>query len=159
MNRKLYMAWLAAALFLLGAGQALGAEGKAAPKEIPDTPKAVQVDRQTAVSIEHRGTDDVGARLVFHLKEIFNRSSLFKLTAKDEKKLRMIVTTRDEFQGRPGLSSAYAVAWLYSETEETLKYYLSGDVGLVASNGVEQAAEALAAETEKVSAKYSYLFE
>ncbi|MGE4297150.1 MAG: hypothetical protein AB7E47_03900 [Desulfovibrionaceae bacterium] len=132
---------------------------KAAQARIPDKPAPPKADRSTPVTVEQRGTDDVGARLVFHVKELFNKNTLFSLSAKDGKKLKLIVSTSEEFPDRPALGSVYAAVWVYSESESTLKYYLDSRVGVVDAPDAARVAEVLAATTDTVASKYAYLFE
>ena len=132
----------------------------AAKKEIPDKPAAPkQIETRTPVFVEHHGSDNVGGRLAYHLKETMEKSALFRLTSKDEKKLKAILFSKDEFNGRPNMSSIYTVVWAYSENEGTLKYYLASDVGLVHAASVKEEAEALAGRTHEVLSSYGYLFE
>ncbi len=129
-------------------------------KDIPDTPSAPpRKELKTPVAVEHQGKDSVGGRLVFHLKELFNGSNLFSLATGDGRKIKLIVTTMEEFQERPNTTSLVSVVWTYSENEGTLKYYLAGEIGLVHSVSVKEDAERLAGRTQELSAKYGYLFE
>ncbi len=133
----------------------------AAPKlDIPDKPDQVKQERgKIPVTVELRGDDNVGGRLAYHLKELFEKSGLFELSAKDERKIKIMLRTVEEFPGRPNMSSAYAVVIVYSETEGTLKYLLAHDVGFVHTSSVKEDAETLVAKTHEVYSKYSYLFE
>jgi hypothetical protein len=142
-----------------GAALAQNGTGPGQPEAIPDTPRAVQSSEGTPVSVVHRGTDDAGVRLAFQLKETVNRSSLFRLSDPDERSVQVLLITREEFPGRPGAASVYAVTWLYSESEGTLKYHLDADAGVVDGSNVAKAAETLAGRTDEVSTRYSYLFE
>lgn len=126
---------------------------------LPDTPSSDPTDRTTPVFVVHSGTDDTGVKLAFALKELFNRASLFRLTDQDEKKLTLQVTTRPEFPSRPRLGSVYSVTWLYSESEGTLKFFLDSEIGTVDAHDAEQIARSIAARTDAVSLRYSYLFE
>jgi len=137
------------------------AEAKPEGQAIPDTPKKdTGVDgRRTPVGIEHADTDVVGTRMVYHLKELLGRSSLMGLTTKDEKKLVLAIQTREEFTGRPAVSSIYSVAWLYSAKDGTLRYFLSADTGIVDAVTLEQTVEALLVKTDKMAATYGYLFQ
>jgi len=159
MRLKYLMASIAFVLLLAPA--ALWAqEGNASLKNIPDTPATPQLnERSTPVSIDHQGQDNVGTRLVFHLKEIFAKSPLFALSAKDERKVRLVIRSQEEFADRPNTTSLVSLVWLYSENEGTLKYYLDGSVELVHSATVREQAEALASRTHDIAAKYSYLFD
>lgn len=162
--RTLQSIALVLAVCLLACGPALAQESNqplAAPKEdIPDKPTPTeQKERKIVVSVEHDGADNVGGRLAYHLKELFDRSSLFTLSTKDERKIKVILRTEEEFPGRPNMSSAYAAVFVYSETEGTLKYLLSSEVGFVHSASVKEDAEVLAGKAHEVYSKYSYLFE
>ena len=66
---------------------------------VPDSPATV-ADRSSPVNVEHEGTDTIGAKLAFDLKELFNSSSLFTLSEKDEPKLQVLISTAPEFPGR-----------------------------------------------------------
>ena len=111
------------------------------------------------VAVVHGDLDVAGAALVLRLKEILNESSLFRLTDKDEKKLKIIVESREEFPGRPGIASAYSAIWVYSASENILTHYLDSEVGFVAPDGAAVAAQALATATDDVASRYAYLFE
>ncbi len=133
---------------------------KAVAKEIPDKPTAVR-SKPTVIPVivEQTGEDTVGGRLAYHLKELFSKSALFTVTAKDEKKIKLLLDTQVEFQGRPSTSSIYSAVWVYSENEGTLKYYLASEAGLVHGISVKDTAEILANKTHEVFTRYSYLFE
>ncbi len=151
---------VAALLFLLtGTAQLFAQEPKAPSKEIPNTPVEQKPDRSTPVAVDHQGADEVGVRLAFHMKEILNKASLFELAVGKGKKIKVVLFTREEFEGRPGLGSVYGVVWLYSEGEGSLSYYLAGRVGVADSARVREAAEALVAETQGVAVRYSYLLD
>jgi hypothetical protein len=133
----------------------------AAPKiDLPDNPEPPKQERgKIPVTVELRGDDNVGGRLAYHLKELFEKSGLFDLSAKDERKIKVMLRTVEEFPGRPNMSSAYAVVFVYSETEGTLKYLLAHDVGFVHTSSVKEDAETLVGKTHEVYSRYSYLFE
>lgn len=162
--RALQSVFLVLALVLLAGFPAAAQESNqplAAPREdIPDKPTTTEKkESKIIVSVEHDGADNVGGRLAYHLKELFDRSSLFTLSTSDERKLKVILRTREEFAGRPNMSSAYAAVFVYSETEGTLKYLLSSEVGFVHSASVKEDAEVLAGKAHEIYSKYSYLFE
>ena len=108
--------------------------------------------------MEHDDTDPVGARLAYHLKELLGRSSLMVPTNKDEKKLVIVLRTREEFPGRPNLCSIYSVSWLFSAREGSLKYFLTAETGIVDASGVDQTADAILGKTDKLATTYGYLF-
>jgi hypothetical protein len=150
-----------------GAGPSSGQEAKARPAPAAAAPAAPEpaakkaedvAAKKTPVAIEHDDSDPVGARLAYRLKELLGRSSLMAPTNKDEKKLVLVLKTKEEFPGRPNLCSIYAVSWLFSSREGALKYFLASEAGIVDASGVEQAAEALLGRTDKLATTYGYLF-
>ncbi len=131
------------------------AKGQEKPAPAPGAGQAVG----TPITVEHTGEDELGARLGMALKEVFAQSTLFMVSDRDEKKIKVMLATEREFAQRPNSSSVYAIVWVYSESENTLKYYLNATTGLVHEGAVDAKAEALAAATEKLTARYSYLFD
>ena len=138
--------------------QDAGNQGQAATA-IENRPAQSGTDRVTPVAVIHDDLDVTGAALVLRLTEILNESSLFRLTDKDEKKIKIIVSSKEEFPGRPGIASAYSVVWIYSASENVLTHYLDSEVGFVAPDGTAAAARALATATDDVASRYAYLFE
>ncbi|MHC1790198.1 hypothetical protein [Solidesulfovibrio sp.] len=141
------------------------AKPKAAPPQAaPAAPEAAAkkadepAAKKTPVAIEHDDSDPVGARLAYRLKEQLGRSALMVPSNRDEKKLVIVIKTREEFPGRPNLCSIYAVSWLFSSREGALKYYLASEAGIVDAGGVDQTAEALLGRTDKLASTYGYLF-
>ena len=161
MRKASIFATVAALLFLgVGVTQLFAQEPKAPSREIPDAPLEHKTGRSTTVAVDHQGSDEVGVRLAFHMKEILNKATLFELAAGDgKKKIKVELFTKEEFEGRPGLGSVYGVVWLYSEGEGSLSYYLAGRVGVADAARVREAAEALVAETQGVAVRYSYLLD
>jgi hypothetical protein len=144
-----------------GAGQDAesGAEADMRAQAIEDKPEPSEPDQRTPVFVVHTGDDALGGRLAFRLKENFNTASLFELTGDDVRKIKILVNTRTEFPGRPALGSIYSVTWIYQASENMLTHYLSSEIGVIPPDGLEELAEEIAARTEKVSTRYSYLFE
>jgi hypothetical protein len=124
----------------------------------PDKPSKA-AETRTPIMVEHQGSDNVGGRLAYQLKELLEKSALFRLTNKDEKKLKLLLISKEEFPGRPNMSSVYSAVWTYSENDGTLKYYLASDVGLISAAAVKEEAEALVGRTHESLTSYSYLFE
>lgn len=128
------------------------------PAESP-APKAPDSSaKRLAITVEHDDTDPLGAKLAYHLKELLGRSSLMTLTNKDEKKIVIVLKTKEEFPGRPNLSSIYAISWLFSAKSGSLRYFLNAEAGIVDASGVDEAAEAILSKTDKLAATYGYLF-
>ncbi len=131
-----------------------------APTEAAPAPKEADkpASRKTPVAIEHDDNDPLGARLAYRLKELLGRSSLMQPTNKDEKKLVVVIKTKEEFPGRPALSSIYSVSWLFSSREGALRYFLTSEAGIVDATGIDQTAETLMSRTDKLAGTYGYLF-
>lgn len=120
--------------------------------------KAEPTGKRLAITVEHDDTDPLGARLAYRLKELLGRSSLMTLSNKDEKKIVIVLKTREEFPGRPNLCSIYGVSWLFSAREGSLKYFLNAETGIVDGTDLDQTAEAILAKTDKLAGTYGYLF-
>ena len=112
----------------------------------------------TPIAILHEGTDSLGAKLAYQLKEIFNSGTMFALNDKDEPKLQMIINTVSEFPSRPGVGSLYCVVWTYSERPTALSSYLAQEVGVMTPENLAEIAEKLASRTSGLAAKHSYIF-
>ncbi|WP_051258045.1 hypothetical protein [Desulfovibrio cuneatus] len=112
----------------------------------------------TPVFVELEGTDTIGAKLSMQLQEMFNSGTLFTLTAKDEPKIRILISTKPEFTSRPGVGSAYSVIWLYHERSTAFTSYLASEVGVVSLDEVPALAMRIAERTTGLAAKYSYIF-
>ncbi len=141
-------------MFPLGAGSALAAENAVS---LPDTPIKM-LERRSPVVVEHEGNDSIGARLATRLKELFNSSNLFLLENKDVPKLCVYISTKPEFESRPGVGSAYAVVWAFSQSENTLRHYLGRDVGLLSPDEVNDLAAKIVERTDSMATKFGYLF-
>jgi hypothetical protein len=128
------------------------------PAEAPQKKSESPAAKKTSIAIEQDDVDPLGARLAYRLKEMLGRSSLMQLTNKDEKKIVIVIKTKEEFPGRPNLSSIYSISWLFSSREGSLKYFLTSEAGIVDSAGVDQTVEAILAKTDKLATTYGYLF-
>lgn len=136
---------------------ALAAQPPAAGKTVPDKPAAV-VDRTTPVMVEHEGADTLGAKFAFQLKSLFNSSSLFSLTDKDEPKLKVLIATAEEFPSRPHIASVYSITWTFSQADGTLSFFLAHEVGVTTNEDLDAFVTKVASRADGMAAKYSYLF-
>jgi len=112
----------------------------------------------TPIAVMHEGTDTLGAKLTYQLKEIFNSGTLFDLNDKDVPKLQMFISTSSEFPSRPGVGSVYSVVWVYSERSTVLSNYLAHESGVVSGDNLSDLADKLAARTSGLAAKHAYIF-
>ena len=128
-------------------------------KSVQDVPQAVAQEGKIPVMDVYQDMDSLGRRLVFNLRERFNTSDLFRLSGYKERKLKIYISSQEEFQARPGLSSIYSLVWTYSYGEDVLSNYLAHQVGIIKSNAVQDLVETLVARTDEISMQYSYLFE
>lgn len=134
----------------------------AQPKQAPgdqEQPVNAETSQGLPVLIEHDGTDPVGLRLGFHLKETFLKSGLFRLAGAEERHFSLRLITREQFKDRPYLGSVYALVWRYVENREVLAYSLGERLGFVDADIVAQEAEVIAAETDRIKGRYGYLLE
>lgn len=124
---------------------------------LPNTPVAT-VDRSTAIAIEHEGNDSLGIELSMKLKERLNSSNLFKLEEKDTPKFRILISSAPEFEQRPSVGSAYAIVWVFSQSEATLRHFISREVGIVTPETLDSLIVKIIEKTDGLSVRYSYLF-
>ncbi|MFW6055573.1 MAG: hypothetical protein ACOC9D_06670 [Thermodesulfobacteriota bacterium] len=128
-------------------------------KDVQDVPQEVQKGGKIPVMVVYDDMDSLGRRLVFNLRERFNKSGMFRLSGYKEKKIKLIIASQEEFQDRPGLSSVYSLVWTYSYAEDVLSTYLDNQVGIVEAGQLQEVAETIAARTDEIYVQYSYLFE
>ena len=167
-KNRLVPATFLLALLVLAAGS-LQAQNATAPAARQDNASNQTLERlavrtakesgRTPIQIRHENTDRVGRRLVFHMRERFNESGLFRLSDREEEKIVLHVKTRTEFPDRPGISSIYALTWTFSYGGDVLSNYLRSRTGIAGSEALKSLAEELAAQTQEISTRYSYLFE
>ena len=144
--------------------QKIAAEGTAKTSPaLPTTQKEQaagekKVNISYPLAIEAHGTDPIGQKLVFLLKENFNKSSFFVPATKKEKRILLRVNTLNEFPGRLGLSAVYVFSWLFSESEETIPYFLDNTIGIVDSSQLEKCAQQILIHTTEVMEHFHYLF-
>ncbi len=131
---------------------------KTREQETTDSPQQ-QARTAYPVAIETYIADPLGEKMALLLKENFNKSSFFLPVTKKKKRIILRVTTLNEFSGRPGLSSVYVFTWLFSESEETIPYFLDNTIGTVDATQIEHLARQILMQTTDVMEKFSYLFE
>lgn len=136
-----------------------------APKEIEfvkqykNAPQEVKKKGRIPVMIVYKDKDSLGRRLIFTMRERFNISKIFRLSGYNEKKIKIVISTQEEFPARSGLSSIYSIVWTFSYEQDLLSNFLSNQVGIINSQNLEELAESLVAQTDKIYLQYSYLFE
>ena len=146
-------ALLAAALIF----SALPAAAADEAKPVQDKP-ARTAARSTAITVEHEGTDSIGARLSTRLNEQCNTSSLFTLTEKDTPKMYLILTTQSEFAERPEVGSVYSLIWAYRQQKGQLAFLLARETGTINDGGIEALVNRVLERTDGLSVKYEYLW-
>ena len=138
---------------LLFSGLALAAEAAS----VPDKPIRI-TERNTPVAVEYEGNDSLGARLNTRIKEILNASNLFALKDEDGPKIRLLISTVPEFSSRPGLGSAYAIVWAFSQKDANLRHYLAREVGVFTADEINDIAAKIVERTDTLAVRYGYLF-
>jgi hypothetical protein len=128
-------------------------------KKYKNAPQELVKGDKVPVMIVHNDTDSLGRRLIFTMRERLNTSDIFRLSGYNEKKLKIFISTQNEFKGRPGMSSIYAAAWAFSYGENLLSNFLESETGIIESQAMDAQAENLVARTYEIYSQYSYLFE
>ena len=57
------------------------------------------------------------------------------------------------------MGSAYAVVWVFSQSENILRHYLTCEVGVVTPDEINGLAAKLVEETDSLATRYGYLFQ
>ena len=121
-----------------------------------------EIFSQVAVEVVDNAEDMVGQRLVFKVKEEFANSSMFRLTYKDESRVQVIILTMDRFKGnsfQENLSTMYAVIWVIKDEKLVLPIYLNSTIGFAGSWVLDETAESIVANTEKLISTIVKLFQ
>lgn len=124
---------------------------------IPDRP-AKSDALVTPINVELEGTDSIGARLGMRLKERFNQSNLFRLVEANERKMRVLVSTRSEFPERPNVGSVYSVCWVFTERDDLLSFLLARELGTVNYEDVDALADKIVERSDGIAVKYRNLW-
>ncbi len=132
------------------------ASGSMPPPVAAPVPAAM-ASNAVRVAVEVEGTDTLGARLSFQLKETFNSTSLFSLTDAETPKILILLTTESEFASRPAVGSAYCAVWVFYQGANTFPLYLARETGTFSAEGVSDLTLKLAERTRGIAAKYAYL--
>ncbi|MCS7230453.1 MAG: hypothetical protein RMJ81_10000 [Candidatus Kryptonium sp.] len=111
---------------------------------------------QVAVEVIDRTEDMVGRVLVYRVKEKFRESNAFVLlTAPEGARIRIIISSMDRFKGSElleNISTMYSVIWLlYDDKKMIFPIYLDHTLGFAGRSAVEEAAEGIVANTDKVT--------
>ena len=112
----------------------------------------------TPINVELEGTDSIGARLGMRLKERFNQSNLFRLMEANERKMRVLVSTRSEFPERPNVGSVYSVCWVFTERDDLLSFLLARELGTVNYEDVDALADKIVERSDGIAVKYRNLW-
>ena len=135
----------------------VGAAEAARQTAIPDKP--VKSDALvTPINVELEGTDSIGARLGMRLKERFNQSNLFRLMEANERKMRVLVSTRSEFPERPNVGSVYSVCWVFTERDDLLSFLLPRELATVNYEDVDALADKIVERSDGIAVKYRNLW-
>ncbi|MGM0646566.1 MAG: hypothetical protein ACQESV_09255 [Thermodesulfobacteriota bacterium] len=134
------------------------------PTQNPPKPvNATQIKQSEAsgfpIQVIHNDTDHLGIELAYNMRDAFNRSSLFELTDSTKERIKLRITTKEEFADRPYMSSVYTLIWTFSYGEDVLDTYLDTETGFVDALSVDSLAKILVAQSHDVAREYAYLFE
>ncbi|GAA3720573.1 hypothetical protein GCM10022421_31040 [Oceanisphaera sediminis] len=104
------------------------------------------------VEVIDSGSDSVGNRLIYKIKEKIRSSSSMGLTF-DQTKLRMQarISTLDQNTQNPGYSTAYSMVITWSNPDTPLPYYLNHFTGYCGSTRVDSCASDVVAALSKQS--------
>ncbi len=135
---------------------ATAAEAPKAGQAKVNSPAKLEM-RSTQVSVSHEGVDTIGIQLATRLKELFNASNLFQLNEENAPKIRLVLTSKAEFNERPHVGSVYSLLWVFSQSDSHLGYLLAQEVDVLSGEDVDDIATKIVNRTDGISVKYGYL--
>lgn len=151
-------------VFFCGSFTSVWAEGSNATAQ-PGKPVADKPEKgsrlTTPIAITGEGTDSIGAKLVMRLKERFNQSNLFSLSAeaeKDSPMLMLMISTQSEFKDRPAIGSVYSICWVFKQGKGYLPFLLRHAGGIVSGEDLEALIDKLYERTDGVASRYAHLW-
>jgi len=101
------------------------------------------------IEVSHSGTDIVGERLAFAVKERIRKSESMRLTYEKEMRATIILVTLDQYNDSPGNSSCYSFVQCLDFPGQPFGYYITSSVGYCGSSRVDEVAERLVAIADK----------
>lgn len=108
-----------------------------------------QENPKFAVEVEHTGNDIVGGRLAFAVKEGIRKSESFRISYKDELRVKIILLTIDNDSYSPGNSSIYSFVLCWVNPTYYFSFFITSYVGQCGSSRVDEVAERIISLTDK----------
>lgn len=116
------------------------------------SPLTAMTAAKVAVEIQHHGTDTVGTRLTYQIKEGIRQSAGLSLTNANETRLVVYLVTTDEFDDMPGTATIFSwtIMVVMKGNEKPGKLITPG-VGKTGAFHIKGAAESVIAEIDKAA--------
>lgn len=106
---------------------------------------------QMPVEVVNTGSDSVGQRLVYFLKEGIRKSSSMTLTLDDRSRMQVHFASLDPDSRSPGRASAYSVVVAWKNPQQHIPLFLSHFVGYCGGAGVRECADSMVANISEQS--------
>lgn len=104
------------------------------------------------IMVEHTGSDTLGKRLVYELKEEIKKSESMKLSLKDELGIMVSIVTINSNKENTGNQTIYSIVWTWNvPAKHIFPYYLTSSVGYCGSYVINETAKDLVASTYEQS--------
>lgn len=111
-------------------------------------PLSAMSESKAVVEIIHEGTDPIGSKLVYQVKEEIQRSSGLMLTTAKELRFVVHILTMDIPKSQSGTSSAVGITITYA-SDKPNEIFCNQYIGLCGSSDIKEKSRAIVARIEE----------
>jgi len=117
---------------------------------------ALPASAQMLVHVSSSGSDPIGIRLAYAVREGIRRSAGMTLVdSRDDRFLGLNLVTMDPTKNDDGIQTVYSLVWTIRTVDsKPVHMYLTSTVGACGSAAVSQCAESIVAATDKHATEY-----
>src|SRR5208337_2530178 len=112
------------------------------------SPLSVLSVSKAAVEIIHEGTDPIGSKLVYQIKEDIQRSDGLTLTTAKELRFAVHILTMDISKSQSGTASAVGITITYA-SDKPNEIFCNQYIGLCGSGDIKEKSRAIAERIEE----------
>jgi hypothetical protein len=112
-------------------------------------PQTLQAQQKVAVEVKHKGSDSIGSRLAYQVKERIRSSSGLRIATANEPRVILYLVTADIFGDKPGSASALGFSIAVRGQSGPLEHLLYAGVATCGSQSINETSERLIADIDK----------
>jgi hypothetical protein len=106
------------------------------------------------IELQHTGDDIVGSRLAYYVKEGLRKSSGLTLSDDSDYRIQLSIVTLDPSSNKDGYSTVYSAVWKLKFPTQLYPFFLNQSVGTCGSRRIEDVADGLVADTDKLATDF-----